>query len=111
MTLRENRLAEIIPYNHNTSRFVFDLPEGTHSGLTVASALVVKSATEGEALGKNGKPAIRFVLLLVLFLFLDSSRFATDADTDFDLDIGGNDGIDLTHLPPLLTWKVNLSYS
>ena len=83
------RLASIEKYNHNTSTFVrsvglcaagwswfsgktrlveanrrrglqtFDLPEGTTSGMTVASAVVLKSATEGQALGKNGKPAIK----------------------------------------------------
>ncbi|BGP57293.1 hypothetical protein JCM8202_002870 [Rhodotorula sphaerocarpa] len=52
-------ISEILPYNHNTSRFVFDLPEGTSSGLTVASALVVKAAKEGECLNDQGKPVIR----------------------------------------------------
>jgi hypothetical protein len=56
---RNFKLEKVTPYNHNTSSFTFTLPEGTSSGLTVASALVVKSATEGEALGKNGKPAIK----------------------------------------------------
>lgn len=57
--LRTYRLEQIIPYNHNSSTFVFTLPEGTQSGLSVASCLVVKSATEGKALAKNGKAAIR----------------------------------------------------
>ncbi|CEQ42387.1 SPOSA6832_04213 [Sporobolomyces salmonicolor] len=56
---RSFKLAEVLPYNYNTSRFIFDLPDGTSSGLTVASALVVKATKEGEALGKNGKPVIR----------------------------------------------------
>ncbi|GAA5938697.1 cytochrome b5 reductase family protein [Sporobolomyces koalae] len=56
---RSFKLAEVIPYNHNSSRFVFDLPAGTDSGLSVASALVVKAAQEGQALGKNGKPVVR----------------------------------------------------
>jgi len=56
---RSFKLSKVIPYNHNSSRFVFDLPEGTDSGLNVASALVVKAAKEGEALGKNGKPVVR----------------------------------------------------
>lgn len=42
-----------------TSRFVFALPEGTSSGLTVASALVCKAAKEGEGLNDKGKPIIR----------------------------------------------------
>lgn len=54
-----DRLKEIKDFNHNTSTFTFELPEGTTSGLSVASALVVKSATEGLALAKNGKPAVR----------------------------------------------------
>ncbi|GAA6064251.1 hypothetical protein JCM10212_006003 [Sporobolomyces blumeae] len=56
---RSFKLADVIPYNHNSSRFVFDLPDGTDSGLHVASALVVKAAKDGEALGKNGKPVVR----------------------------------------------------
>ncbi|GAA5826172.1 hypothetical protein JCM3770_003193 [Rhodotorula araucariae] len=56
---REFKLAEVIPYNHNTSRFVFDLPDGTSSGLTIASALVCKAAKEGECLNDKGKPVIR----------------------------------------------------
>lgn len=56
---RELKLEKIIPYNHNTSRFVFKLPEGTDSGLTVASALVVKSVDPQAAVTKEGKPAIR----------------------------------------------------
>ncbi|GAA5991799.1 hypothetical protein JCM10908_001146, partial [Rhodotorula pacifica] len=56
---RNLTLTEVKPYNDNTSRFVFDLPEGTSSGLTVASALVVKAAKEGECLNDKGKPVIR----------------------------------------------------
>ncbi|TKA52067.1 hypothetical protein B0A53_04727 [Rhodotorula sp. CCFEE 5036] len=56
---RNLTLAKVEPYNHNTSRFVFDLPDGTSSGLTVASALVVKAAKEGECLNDKGKPVIR----------------------------------------------------
>lgn len=56
---RNLRLESIQPYNHNTSTFTFALPAGTNSGMITASALVVKSATEGLALAKNGKAAIR----------------------------------------------------
>jgi hypothetical protein len=56
---RSLKLESIIPYNHNTSTFTFTLPPGTNSGMITASALVVKSATEGLALAKNGKPAVR----------------------------------------------------
>ncbi|GAA6013651.1 hypothetical protein JCM10207_004803 [Rhodosporidiobolus poonsookiae] len=56
---RAFEIAEIRPYNHNTSTFVFKLPDGTSSGLTVASALVCKAAAEGEGLNDKGKPIIR----------------------------------------------------
>ncbi|BGP34322.1 hypothetical protein JCM10296v2_006137 [Rhodotorula toruloides] len=56
---RSFKIVEVIPYNHNTSRFVFALPQGTSSGLTVASALVCKAAKEGEGLNDKGKPVIR----------------------------------------------------
>ncbi|GAA5918680.1 hypothetical protein JCM6882_006213, partial [Rhodosporidiobolus microsporus] len=52
-------IEDIVPYNHNTTRFVFSLPEGTSSGLTVASAVVAKAAKEGEGLNDKGKPIIR----------------------------------------------------
>lgn len=47
------------PYNHNTSTFVFELPEGLESGLTVASATLLKPVVEGKGLDAKGKPAIR----------------------------------------------------
>ncbi|GAA99887.1 uncharacterized protein L969DRAFT_95304 [Mixia osmundae IAM 14324] len=56
---RDFEVAKVAPYNHNTSVFTFKLPEGTDSGLTVASALLTKSADEGKGLDKNGKPAVR----------------------------------------------------
>jgi hypothetical protein len=52
-------IESIEKYNHNTSRFVFTLPDGQSSGLTVASALVCKAANEGECLNDKGKPVIR----------------------------------------------------
>ena len=58
---RNFKLSEIKKVNHNTSSFTFDLPEGTSSGLTVASALVTKAVEEGKAVGKNGKPVVRQV--------------------------------------------------
>lgn len=58
-TCSDFELTEVIPYNHNTSRFIFSLPDGTSSGLTVASALVTKAAKEGECLNDKGKPVIR----------------------------------------------------
>jgi len=53
------KLKEVKPYNHNTSRFIFELPEGQDSGLSVASALLLKPAVEGQGLDGKGKPAIR----------------------------------------------------
>jgi len=53
------KLKAVEPYNHNTSRFIFELPEGQDSGLTVASALLMKPVVEGKGLDGKGKPAIR----------------------------------------------------
>ncbi|KAJ6520194.1 cytochrome-b5 reductase [Mycena sanguinolenta] len=52
-------LKKVVPYNHNSSTFIFDLPPKTSSKLPVASCVVVQAA-EPEALqDKNGKPVIR----------------------------------------------------
>lgn len=59
---RNFKLEKVIPYNHNTSTFVFELPKGTDSGLHVASALLTKSvASEGEMACRDdkGKPVMR----------------------------------------------------
>ncbi|KAM0752125.1 ferredoxin reductase-like protein [Meredithblackwellia eburnea MCA 4105] len=53
------KLEKVEKYNHNTSTFTFALPEGTTSGIKIASALVIKSATEPHALDKDGKAVIR----------------------------------------------------
>jgi len=39
---RSFKLKSVEFYNHNTSRFIFELPEGRDSGLTVASCLLTK---------------------------------------------------------------------
>ncbi|GLB43615.1 putative flavoprotein pyridine nucleotide cytochrome reductase family protein [Lyophyllum shimeji] len=53
------KLKKVIPYNHNTSKFVFELPEDEASLLPVASCVVVK-ASDPEALKDDkGKPIIR----------------------------------------------------
>ncbi|KAG5340556.1 hypothetical protein C0989_001242 [Termitomyces sp. Mn162] len=53
------KLKKIIPYNHNTSTFVFEIPNNEASLLPVASCLVVK-ASDPEALkDAKGKPVIR----------------------------------------------------
>jgi len=59
---RDFKLKQVIPYNHNTSTFVFELPEGTDSGLHVASCLITKSTAREGPLACNddkGKPVIR----------------------------------------------------
>lgn len=53
------KLKEIQPYNHNTSRFIFEIPAELDSGLTVASAVLLKPVKEGLGLDAKGKPAIR----------------------------------------------------
>ncbi|KAF7793598.1 hypothetical protein EIP86_004712, partial [Pleurotus ostreatoroseus] len=54
------KLKKIEPYNHNTAKYVFELPNNEASLLPIASCVVVK-ASEGAAplVGKNGKPIIR----------------------------------------------------
>lgn len=52
-------MAKVEPYNHNTASYTFELPPGTDSGLSVASALVVKAAEEGGCVDDKGKPVIR----------------------------------------------------
>ncbi|KIJ53983.1 hypothetical protein M422DRAFT_153807, partial [Sphaerobolus stellatus SS14] len=53
------KLKKVIPYNHNTSTFVFELPNGEASLLPVASCLVIKSANPDDLLDAKGKPIIR----------------------------------------------------
>ncbi|KAH0845530.1 NADH-cytochrome b5 reductase 2 [Fonsecaea pedrosoi] len=49
------KLAEVIPYNHNTKRFKFELPDKDHvSGLSVASAIITKFKPADQE-----KPVIR----------------------------------------------------
>lgn len=53
------KLKKIIPYNHNTASFVFELPNNDASLLPVASCLLVK-ASDSEALkDPKGNPVIR----------------------------------------------------
>ncbi|KAG6830090.1 hypothetical protein H0H92_002262 [Tricholoma furcatifolium] len=53
------KLKKVIPYNHNTSSFVFEIPNNEASLLPVSSCLVVK-ASDPEALkDAKGKPVIR----------------------------------------------------
>jgi len=52
-------IKKIEPYNHNTTKFTFELPEGTGTLLPVAGCLVVKAATEDGPKDKKGNPIIR----------------------------------------------------
>jgi len=52
------KLKKVLPYNHNTSTFVFELPNNDASLITVASFLLVKASNEG-LLDGNGKPIVR----------------------------------------------------
>ncbi|EJD03498.1 cytochrome-b5 reductase [Fomitiporia mediterranea MF3/22] len=53
------KLKKVEPYNHNTSKFIFELPNNEASLLPVASCVVVK-ASDPEALkDSKGKPVIR----------------------------------------------------
>ncbi|THH10524.1 hypothetical protein EW146_g8349, partial [Bondarzewia mesenterica] len=53
------KLKKIIPYNHNTSTFVFELPNNEASLMPIASCVVVKSSDPEALKDKNGKPVIR----------------------------------------------------
>ena len=53
------KLKKVVPYNDNTSTFIFELPDNQASLLTVASCVVVKSADPEALVGDNGKPVIR----------------------------------------------------
>ncbi|KAK0481484.1 cytochrome-b5 reductase [Armillaria novae-zelandiae] len=53
------KLKKIIPYNHNTSTFVFELPNNEASLLPVTSCLVVKSSDPAALVDAKGKPIIR----------------------------------------------------
>ena len=55
------KLKAVEPYNHNTSRFVFELPDGGAALSPVASLVVVRASegADGAPLDKKGNPAIR----------------------------------------------------
>ena len=53
------KLKKVVPYNDNTSTFIFELPDNQASLLPVASCVVVKSADPEALVGDNGKPVIR----------------------------------------------------
>ncbi|KAI0352185.1 ferredoxin reductase-like C-terminal NADP-linked domain-containing protein [Trametes cingulata] len=55
------KLKKIEPYNHNTAKFIFELPPDTASLLPIASCVIVKSAADAAKplLDDKGKPVIR----------------------------------------------------
>ncbi|CDO68486.1 hypothetical protein BN946_scf184499.g11 [Trametes cinnabarina] len=55
------KLKKVEPYNHNTAKFIFELPPDTASLLPVASCVVVKSPPDAPnpLLDSKGKPIIR----------------------------------------------------
>ncbi|KAL7284920.1 hypothetical protein ACG7TL_000008 [Trametes sanguinea] len=55
------KLKKVEPYNHNTAKFIFELPPDTASLLPVASCVIVKSAPDASnpLLDAKGKPIIR----------------------------------------------------
>ncbi|WFD01527.1 cytochrome-b5 reductase [Malassezia obtusa] len=55
---RPLKLKEVKPYNHDSSVYVFELPDNKLSGLFVASCLAVRGAND-EPKDDKGKPVIR----------------------------------------------------
>ncbi|KAI0688573.1 cytochrome-b5 reductase [Cerioporus squamosus] len=55
------KLKKVEPYNHNTAKFIFELPPDTASLLPVASCVVVKSSPDAPnpLVDAKGKPVIR----------------------------------------------------
>ena len=55
------KLKAIEPYNHNTSRFIFELPEGGAALSPITSLVVVRASegADGAPLDKKGNPVIR----------------------------------------------------
>ncbi|KAI0296348.1 ferredoxin reductase-like C-terminal NADP-linked domain-containing protein [Multifurca ochricompacta] len=59
------KLKAVEPYNHNTSRFIFELPNGTGAALSPVTSLVVVRASEGAGgasdapVDKKGNLAVR----------------------------------------------------
>ncbi|RXW18572.1 hypothetical protein EST38_g7283 [Candolleomyces aberdarensis] len=56
---KDFKLKKIRPYNHNTSEFVFELPNNEASLIPVASCLIVKSSDPEVLKDAKGKPIIR----------------------------------------------------
>ncbi|KAF9535725.1 cytochrome-b5 reductase [Crepidotus variabilis] len=56
---KDFKLKKVEPYNHNTARFVFELPNNEASLIPITSCLVVKSSDPEALKTKDGKPVIR----------------------------------------------------
>ncbi|KAF5375218.1 hypothetical protein D9758_000492 [Tetrapyrgos nigripes] len=56
---KDFKLKKIVPYNHNTSEFIFELPNNEASLLSVASCIIVKSSDPEALKDAKGKPVIR----------------------------------------------------
>jgi len=53
------KLKKVEPYNHNTAKFTFELPNNEASLLPVASCVIVKSSDPDALKDAKGKPIIR----------------------------------------------------
>ncbi|KAI1792041.1 cytochrome-b5 reductase [Ganoderma leucocontextum] len=55
------KLKKVERYNHNTAKYIFELPPDTASLLPIAACVVVKSASDSSTplLDSNGNPVIR----------------------------------------------------
>ncbi|TFY55315.1 hypothetical protein EVG20_g9366 [Dentipellis fragilis] len=53
------KLKKVIPYNHNTSEFVFELPNNDASLLPISSCVIVKSSDPEALKDAKGKPVVR----------------------------------------------------
>ncbi|RDB28927.1 NADH-cytochrome b5 reductase 2 [Hypsizygus marmoreus] len=53
------KLKKVIPYNHNTSKFVFELPNNEASLLPISSLVLIKSSDPEALKDAEGKPIIR----------------------------------------------------
>ncbi|KAF5332468.1 hypothetical protein D9611_005133 [Ephemerocybe angulata] len=56
---KDFKLKKIVPYNHNTSEFVFELPDNQASWIPITSCLLVKSSDPEALKDAKGKPVIR----------------------------------------------------
>ncbi|KAI0031035.1 cytochrome-b5 reductase [Vararia minispora EC-137] len=56
---KDFKLKRVEPYNHNTSRFVFELPKDEASLLPVASCVVIRSSDPAALADADGKPVVR----------------------------------------------------